>query len=201
MKPTNQKLLIESKRLKKTADRLLADSGLVTILGRYGQVTFHGGYAADLLMNGDIDIYVVSKSFTKKSVLKIFNAIVKSTTFNSYWLADYKKFTHKRGIFPNAYYIGLKTRVNGEKWKIDIWFFNPNELKKLEQFDIDKSNITHQQKLAILELKAWRNKYNPKISGHHIYQAILENNVKTIAGLKKFIKAKYPKIWQKELGQ
>ena len=201
MKSIDRSLFNKSKRFKKTADKLLADSKLVKILDRFGRVSFHGGYALDLLMNGDIDIYVVGKSFTKDKVLEIFDTIVKLTTFNSYWLADYKKFTHKRGIFPSAYYIGLKTRIKDEKWKIDIWFLTPKELKKLKRLDIDKSNITQQQKLTILEFKAWRNEHNPKISGHHIYKAVLENNIKTTTGLKEFIKTKYPKIWRKELGQ
>lgn len=197
----DQKLLSESKRFKKAADKLLTDSGLFKILNRFGQVTFHGGYAADLLMNGDIDIYVVSTFFTKNKVLKIFNTIVKSTTFNSYWLADYKKFTHKRGIFPNAYYIGLKTRVKEEKWKIDIWFLTGKDLKYIKYFDLDKYNITPTQRLIILKLKAWRNQHNQKISGHHIYQAVLEGHVETVSEFKKYIKRNYSDIWQKGFGR
>ena len=192
MQSADQKFLAESKRLKKTADKLLADFGLVKILSRFGKVYFHGGYAADLLMSGDIDIYVVGKSFTKVSVLKIFNTIINSTTFNSYWLADYTKFTHKRGIFPDAYYIGLKTRINGERWKIDIWFLIPAELKKIKKFDLDKNKITPRQKLTILRLKTWRNKNNPKISGYYIYRAVLDYRVKTVVSFKRFLKKYYP---------
>jgi len=161
MKSIDKKLLTQSKRLKITADKLLANSRLVKILSRFGQVTFHGGYAADLLMNGDIDIYVIGKSFNKYKILKIFNTIVKSTTFNSYWLADYKKFTHKRRDIPAAYYIGLKTRIKkDEKWKIDIWFLTKKDLKGIKYFPLDKSKITLEQKLVILRLKDWCNQYN-----------------------------------------
>lgn len=188
MKKADKKLLSKSKKFEKTANRILDSSKLPKILSKFGKVSFQGGYATDLLMNGDIDIYVIDKSFSKEKVLKIFNMIVRSTTFNSYWLADYKKFTHKRGIFPNAYYIGLKTRVKDEKWKIDIWFLTKKDVKNIKYYSLNKNQISQQQKIIILKLKEWRNKYNKKISGFHIQEAVLENNVKNIIQFKKFLK-------------
>lgn len=186
-----QKFLATSKRLKRTADHILSTTKLSRILNKFGIVKFHGGYAADLLMNGDIDIYVIGKSFSKEKVLEIFNTIVRSTTFNSYWLADYKKFTHKRGIFPNAYYIGLRTRIKNEKWKIDIWFLTKKGLKNIKYHSLEKNQISQEQKFAILKLKNWRNQYNKKISGYHIYEAVLENKIKTINQFKDFLKKRH----------
>lgn len=197
----NQQLLLASRKFKKTADKMLADSDLVKILSRFGKVSFHGSYVLDLMLNGDIDMYVVGKSFTKNDVIKILTTIAKSTTLSAYSLADHKTFTHKRGIFPNAYYIGLQNRIKGEKWKIDIWFLTPPELRRIKKGLVDTGNITKQQRLTILQFKDWRNKHNPKISGHYIYQAVLENNISSLTGFRKFIKTNYPKIWQKGLEQ
>ena len=194
-------IIFQSKRFKKTADKLLSDFKLLKILSRFGQVSLHGAYALDLMLSGDIDIYMVGKSFTKKDVTKILTTIIKLTALNIYCLADYKIFTHKKGTFPNAYYIGLQNRIKGEKWKINIWFLTPVELKRVSQNVVDTKNITNQQRLTILRFKDWRNKHNPKISGYYVYQAVLEDNIKTIADFKKFIKNEYPKIWQKELGR
>lgn len=193
MKGASKKILTECKRFKKAADKILAKSELIKILNKYGEVSFQGGYAMNLMMSGDIDIYVVGKSFSKEKILKIFNQVVKSTTFNSYWLADYKEFTHKRREFPAAYYIGIKTRVGKEKWKIDIWFLAKKDLKKIKYQSLKEKDINRQKRVIILRLKNLCNRLKKKISGFYICEAVLDNGIKTISQFKKFLKDKYKK--------
>ena len=182
-------ILKQSKKWKREATNLLRNSGIENILKKFGKVVFTGSYAADLMMNGDIDIYVVNKTYSKKRVLEIFNKIANFCFFEGYLFFDWKK--NKHPDFPAAYYIGLKKKIDGTKWKIDIWFLTPNDLHKLEYFNLNPDKINKEQKLAILKLKNFRNKFFQNISSKIIYDMALKDNVTTTEGFKKYIKNKF----------
>lgn len=179
-------LLKKSSNWKKEADKILSGSELENILKKFGKVEFSGAYAADLMMSGDIDIYVINKSFTKKKVLEIFNQIVNFCLFQGYLFYDWK--SHKHPDFPSAYYIGLKTRVKNTKWKIDIWFLTREDLQKIKYHDLENVKLNREQKLTILKFKQFRNKHLSKLSSFSIYEAVLKHNVKTLFNFKRHIK-------------
>lgn len=182
-------ILSQSKKWKKEANNLIQDSGFENILKKFGDMIFTGSYAADLMMSGDIDIYVVNKSYSKKNVLEIFNELANFGFFEGYLFFDWKK--NKHPDFPLAYYIGLKKKIKGTKWKIDIWFLTPNDLHKLEYLNLNPDKISKEQKLAILKLKDFRNKFFQNISSKIIYDMVLKDNISTVEGFKKYIKNKF----------
>jgi hypothetical protein len=180
-------LLKKSSNWKKEAANILSDSGLEKVLKKFGEVEFSGAYAVDLMMSGDIDIYVLGKAFTKKKVLEIFNQIVNFCFFQGYLFYDWKH--HKHPDFPSAYYIGLKTRVKNTKWKIDIWFLTRKDLQNIKYHDLGELKLNREQKLTILKFKQFRNEHFPKISSFLIYEAVLKHKIKTLLNFKKFIEA------------
>lgn len=168
-------LKTESETYKKNADALIAESGILDILKKYGEPVFVGSYAADLMMSGDIDIHVLrEKSFNREDTLVVLTDFFRSTTFNSYYLGDWNG-GDIHPDFPEGYYIGLKKRFVGEKWKIDIWLVSKSEQDKFdrENFDIAKTTITPAQREEILRLKRDRKENNIKISGQEIYKKVL----------------------------
>ncbi len=59
--------LIEiSKSLHLDADHLLKKSDLINKLSKYGKVSITGSYDLDLMMDGDIDIFIINKDINKK---------------------------------------------------------------------------------------------------------------------------------------
>lgn len=182
----HSQLLSESKRYRKMAKRLLSESHLISILEKFGQVEFTGSYAANLMMSGDIDIYVINKSFSKTRVLEIFNKIVRSCKFCGYLFYDWKSYRHPE--FPSAYYIGLKTKKGDIKWKIDIWFVTKKDLANIRFLYLKEIPLNKKQKLAILELKKWRGKSPKYISSNMIYDATLNHDILTIPQFKEFLK-------------
>lgn len=180
--------LIQSKKWKQEAINLLQKSGIENILKKFGNVIFSGSYASDLMMSGDIDIYVINKDFSKKKVLEIFNKLANFCLFDGYLFFDWKR--NKHPDFPLAYYIGLKKKISKTKWKIDIWFLKPTELHKINYFSLDADEISKEQKLSILKLKDYRNKFFQNISSKLIYDMVLMHNVTTIQGFRKYAKNK-----------
>lgn len=178
-------LLSKSKRYRRLAGKILQESKIISILKDFGKVELTGSYAADLMMNGDIDIYVINSSFSKNRVLDVFNKIVKSCKFQGYLFYDWK--SHKHSEFPSGYYIGLKTKKYNDKWKIDIWFITRKEVRRIRYFNLKEMDIDKEKTLVILRLKDYRNKLPQNIPSNIIYDAVLENNIFTVPDFKKYL--------------
>jgi hypothetical protein len=184
-------LLIEqSDKFKNLADELLISSKLPQILEKYGLIRFVGSYAALLMMHGDIDIHILrEKEFSKQETLDMFNDIVASTKFNSYYIGDWND-SNVHPEFPYGYYIGLKTRIGDIKWKIDIWFLSNAEQERFdkENMDITKLTLTDEQREAILSFKKYRQENGIKISGQEIYEMVINKGVTKLDDFKQKLK-------------
>ena len=166
-------LQTQSEQYKKNADALIAESGILDILKKYGEPIFVGSYAANLMMNCDIDIHVLrEKPFSKEETLEVLTDFFRRERFNSYYIGDWNG-TNIYPEFPDGYYIGLKIMFEGEKWKIDVWLMSKSEQERIEQeqFNIAKAVITQEQRAEILRLKK---ENNPKIvPSQKIYEKVL----------------------------
>jgi hypothetical protein len=54
---------------------LLKKSDLLKVLSKYGDVFIRGSYELDLMIDGDIDIYVVNDKADKNLAIKALNAL------------------------------------------------------------------------------------------------------------------------------
>ncbi len=173
----------QSDNFKSLADELLASSKLPQILEKYGQVRFVGSYAAELMMHGDIDIHILrDKEFSRQETLDMFNEIVASTKFNSYYIGDWND-SNAHPEFPYGYYIGLNTRIGEIKWKIDIWFLSIAEQERFDRknMDVTKIALSDEQREAILTFKKYRQENNIKISGQEIYEMVIKNGITKVS--------------------
>lgn len=187
----NEKLLAESKGLHKEAEKILKASRLFQILKKFGKVQFTGSYAADLMMKPDVDIYVLAPVFTKKKVLQAYNKILNIPHFYMCAFFDYARHRHPELDIPRAYYVKLNAvGKKGARWKIDLWFLTPKDLRRVKHFDLSTRKITPTQKKAILQFKKIREKYMYSIPSHMIYDAVLEHDIQTLPVLKRFLKRK-----------
>lgn len=186
---SGNQLIVASKRLKGDADQLLASSGILSILGRHGEVKLIGSYPVGLMANGDIDAHIIRKKmFTKVEVLEILTAVIANTMFTSYSFGDWYKSGNDPD-FPHGYYIGLKKVYRGRKWKIDLWFLDQAQQHRIdrERLNIGNIQLTRAQRVLILRLKQYRNDLDITMSGQKVYEAVLVDGVTTIAGFRKWI--------------
>lgn len=179
--------LAEAKKWKQEAEQILAESKLLDQLKKYGQAVFTGSYTYDLMLNADIDIYLITPKNTKETAKKLLSDLVNSGWWNGYMLFDWVKWW--RDDFPNGYYVGTKTFFNDHRWKVDIWVLDkfPTEQKKYNDWLISSLNAENRQK--ILELKTARNEYGWETYSKTIYDAVLKEGIETVSDFKDKILA------------
>jgi hypothetical protein len=174
---------------KRLADDFFVSSGLLEVLKKHGEVVFAGAYEANLMMHGDIDMRLVrEQDYSLEEVVKIFDDIYLSTvtSFRSYFIYGDWDDDRKGNGYPHGRYVGMKAMIAGEKWKFDIWFVSTSELARMqqEQFDVNKYELTPQQRESILEFKKYRNENSILITGQQIYQMVLEQGIITLQDFK-----------------
>jgi hypothetical protein len=184
------KLTNISNQYKIKADKLLAKTGLIKTLEKFGKAYFVGSYAYDLMMNGDIDIEVVrAKKFTKKEVAEIFTKLYLADKFRSYFLKGNWSDPRLGKEFPNGNYIGLKEKIDGESWKIDIWFMSEEEFyQRAKKTAFIRQEITAAQRELILTLKKYKNDQKIYFTGYQIYELVLGGKVKSLKEFKEYLK-------------
>lgn len=177
-----------SNKLKAEADVLLAQTGIVSDLKNYGEVHFCGAYAGNVMVHGDIDITVVRENpYSAEEVLDILKALYLKGKFRSYFIKGDWDDDRKGNEFPHGHYIGMKQRINGNKWKVDVWFIGKKEFesRKATSLDIGSVSLSNEQRELILEIKKYRQDNHLDISGQEIYDAVLKRGIKSVA---EFIK-------------
>lgn len=73
---------------KERADGLLAQSKLVDLLERYGEVHFSGSYAYDVMMSPDVDIHLVLPAFTREHAVRVLLSLVEQGWWATTTFAD-----------------------------------------------------------------------------------------------------------------
>lgn len=172
-----------SNKFKEEADILLSQTGLIDDLKKYGEVHFTGAYAGNVMMHGDIDITVVRDTpYSSEDVFDILKTLYLNGKFRSYFIKGDWDDNRKGNQFPHGHYIGMKQRLNGEKWKVDVWFVGKQEFedRKNKFLDIGDDSFTDEQRELILEIKRYRNKNKLDISGQEIYEAVLKNGINSL---------------------
>ena len=173
-------LLEISDSYKKTADKFLHQSKIVSVLEKYGRIEFEGAYAANLMLHGDIDIKVIGpEDYSNDMQFQILRDIydtcgeqIRSLFIKADW--DDPRFGQQ---YPFGKYIGVKTLFNNERWKVDIWFISEMEAaRERSTLDISKTQPSENQRLQILECKQYRKDHSLKTSGQEIYEAVLNGD-------------------------
>ncbi len=172
-------ILIATNIWKQKADELLSKTGFIADLSRYGTVHFTGAYKYNLMLHGDIDISVVrEKPYAVEEVFEIFRALYFKGTFRSYFIGGDWDDPRKGAKFPEGYYIGLKEKINGERWKVDVWFVSEKEFKKRSANDTRMANLSAEQRSLILSCKEYRNRNKLPMVSQEIYDAVIEGRLK-----------------------
>jgi hypothetical protein len=164
-------LLKLSNSLHNDADVLLKKTGLLKKLSKYGEVSISGSYDLDLMMDGDIDLFIINKNINKQKSVDIFNNLIMQDDFNGYLYYDRTKRKHDG--FPKGYYIGLKTDFRERKWKVDIWLVKDIYKPAEKLINFIKSNLNEKNKKIILDLKYKAKTKNLNLRSSDIYKKIL----------------------------
>lgn len=160
-----------SNSLHLEADSLLKKTKLIQKLSKYGKVILSGSYDLGLMMDGDIDMFIINKNINKQKSVAILEDLILQNDFNGYLYYDWTKRKHEG--FPKGYYVGLKTEYKGRKWKIDIWLINNAYRPTDNLMNFIKTNLNEKNKKIILKLKHEAKTNNLNIRSSDIYKKVL----------------------------
>lgn len=160
-----------SKQIHSDAKSLLEDTKIIDLFNDLGTVHILGSYAANLMLDPDIDIIVVTNT-PKESALKAFNKLAEREQFQKLEFGDFKNYPEKNR--PKSFIVNARKTWMGEKWEIETWFITEldDQLEIVEKL----KNLNDKAKKAILEKKKQRSssgnsKHN--LSSWDIYQDFL----------------------------
>ncbi len=171
-------LRIESHRWQKDADSLIQESSLISGLSKFGTPDFTGSYKYQLMLDGDIDIYLITPNANKKTAKHLIDELINQGFWNGYMLFDWVNF--RRDYFPEAYYVGMKTDYKGHKWKVDIWVLDQFPPTHKEYNDWLEGHLNESNREIILRLKAARKDKGWTVDGKTIYDAVIKEGISTI---------------------
>jgi hypothetical protein len=177
--------------IRKEADEILYQKGLLSILEKYGTVKISGSYQLDLMTWRDLDIYLGSDEITESGFFDLGSEILNLLQPVK---MSYRNERGKTSAFlPDGLYWGIYLgNERAGAWKIDIWAVNFQEQKRLLQYGEDlKSRLNPENREKILEIKSqcWKNpQYRRSFSSTDIYQAVLEKGISDFKSFTEYLK-------------
>jgi hypothetical protein len=182
-----------NKSIKQEAGTILNEAGLLAILNEFGTVHISGSYALDLMTWRDLDIYVETEKITLADFFLLGGDIAGALQPAKMNFRN-ERIAATPGL-PSGLYWGVY--LGDERkgaWKIDIWAVGGNECKRLlDHCAAIKRKLTPESAQQILAIKSqcWQDpSYRKSYSSGDIYRAVLENGVKDIEQLKKYLRTK-----------
>jgi hypothetical protein len=136
---------------KAVADRFLYEMGLLDELRKYGEPHIVGSYTMDVMAWDDLDIDVENDSMSMARLYEL-TAFV-TARFSPVWY-EAKQETDDRG--RAVWFHGFETTVLGERWNIDLWFFDAATIAEAEQYCraiADRIDGSRHLKGAIMQIK------------------------------------------------
>lgn len=184
-------LLNLNELIKKEADEILSQKGLLAILNAYGNAHVSGSYFLNLMTWRDLDIYLETENITETDFFLLGGRI--ASTFNPVKMSYRNERKAKTPGLPNGLYWG--TYLGNERagdWKIDIWAVDKSECQQLlDHCEAIRKKLTPEASLYILNIKSqcWKDPaYRRSYTSGDIYKAVLEKNITTIEGFKDWIR-------------
>jgi hypothetical protein len=177
--------------IKREADAILYERGLLEILRPYGTPTIHGSYFLDLMTWRDLDIYLQVDKFSTTEFFALGERIC--GTFAPVKMSFRDELRAKTPELPLGLYWGVYLgNERAGAWKIDIWAVSAEECQQRLHYCADiKQKLDAESVQRILEIKSacWRDaEYRRSYSSSDIYKAVLERNITSVGGFKEYLK-------------
>ncbi len=180
--PTLNELWVEQSRLQAQADKLIKATGIFETFSKYGTLSVIGGsYAYNLMVYPDLDISVSSKNIDKQTFGNLVGELMANRYVRKIGSADRVNFAAVHKGRPKGYWVGLELPFEDDRWGIDCWLQQPAErLSSLERSGRD----------AILLIKydsIRRSLYGKTIFSGDVYDAVLDNGVRSLSEFNDFM--------------
>ncbi|MBO5037089.1 MAG: hypothetical protein J6D42_08430 [Clostridia bacterium] len=172
--------MINNTDRKTKANRILYELGLLKRLEEIGEPHIIGSYRMDMMAWNDLDIDIENDTMSLDKMYELSAFII--NTFHPVWY-EAKEEVNADG--KRVWFHGFETMITGERWNVDLWFFDKETISNAENYcDNISNNIGQTQKDIIVSIKSElisRGLYSfEQYKSIDVYKAVLENNVKNV---------------------
>jgi hypothetical protein len=180
-----------NQQLKKEADALLHEKGLLRILQSSGTPHVHGSYTLDLMTWRDLDIYLEAEAITEEELFALGSRIC--SVLQPVKMSFRNERLAKTEGLPFGLYWGIYLgNERAGAWKIDIWAVDAAECGRLLAFNEKiRQDLTPGAVSRILHIKSqcWQDPaYRRSYSSTDIYEAVLRHNIDSLEGFSNFLR-------------
>jgi hypothetical protein len=183
---TDDTILAQQLELQAEADAVVADLGLMPLLGRLGRPVRTGSSALGLMVDRDIDITTLCPELDPNASFLASRPLIAHPRVRELL---FRNDTGRWNTDPD-YPDGLYWRVgyvadDGTPWNLDLWFLREGTT----QFDLQHiaslpDRLTNEHRIAILRIKRALAEDRPPepIASFEIYAAVLDGGVTSVEG-------------------
>ena len=183
--------LIETDLLiRREADEILHQKGLLSLLKGYGIPHIAGSYVLQLMTWRDLDIYLEADEIVEARFFHLGGQIAATLcpvkmNFRNERIGQTEGLP--RGLYWGVY-LGDERRGD---WKIDIWTLDRDQYQQAIAYEADLARrLTPETRLSILAIKSqcWQDPgYRRSFSSQDIYRAVLEEGVTSMNEFEAFL--------------
>lgn len=164
--------------IKKNADRILYEFGLLDKLEEFGKAHIIGSYRMDMMAWNDLDIDIENDNMSLDKLYELTDYVL--NVFRPIW------YEAKEELTPDGkrvWFHGFETEITGELWNADLWFFDKETIKNAERYCDDiASRADRVQKDMIINIKnelIARGLYSfERYRSIDVYKAVIENGAR-----------------------
>lgn len=174
------------RRLQAQADEMLTATGLVAVFRRYGEVTFGGSYAYDLMVYPDLDFGIVADSVPKSLAGELVGAICALDGVHRVAFADLIHFEPRRRV--KGYWLGIEVPFEGDLWGVDV-VLQQRDWSRPDKLGSSMKGLSQATRDAILAIKyelIRRGEYGSKHTAGELYEAVLKHGLTDVGALDRW---------------
>ena len=171
---------MNSQKIRKNADRILYEYGLLDMLKPLGTPHVIGSYRMNMMAWNDLDIDIENGAMDLDKLYHLTGSILK--VFHPSW---YEAKEERTADGKTVWFHGFEAVVSGELWNVDLWFFDRETIQSAEQYcDNIAQAASAAQKEQIITIKQElikRGLYSfEKFHSMDVYHAVLNRSIQTI---------------------
>ncbi len=164
--------------IRRNADRILFEFGLLKKLEEIGHAHIIGSYRMDMMAWNDLDIDIENQSMSMDKLYELTAFVL--DTFHPIWY-EAKEETNSDG--KKVWFHGFETKITGELWNIDLWFFDSETITNAVKYcDTIVQSTNQEQKDTIIQIKnelIARGLYSyEQYKSIDVYEAVIEKHVR-----------------------
>lgn len=183
--------LQQNQVLKKEADVLLQEKGLLSLLKTAGTPHVHGSYALDLMTWRDLDIYLEADELTESEFFRLGSEICQALQPVKMSFRN-ERIGKTKGL-PTGLYWGIYLgNERAGSWKIDIWAVDTAECNRLLAFNkgiIQQLTPAAVSQILNIKSQCWQDPaYRRTYTSADIYKAVLQHNITGLEDFYRFLR-------------